>query len=108
MTPETSRRHGGTPFGAVRMRECDCPDWVIRCAHWDGRKLWLVTAAPEGQCCEPGEGVVVKKYAVVDAAETGPCPFTGAPMRHVYASGRYYAGDDLSAAEAAFYAAHES
>ena len=19
------------------MKECNCPDWVIRCFHWDGR-----------------------------------------------------------------------
>lgn len=33
--PEQAVRRQG------RHRECDCPDWVLRCAHWDGQVLWL-------------------------------------------------------------------
>ena len=85
------------------MRECDCPAWVIRCAHWGGRKLWLV--GPQEQCCGAGDDY---DYAVISAETVGPCPVRGTPQAHVNLSARYYVGDDLSAAEDAFYAAHES
>ena len=84
------------------MRECDCPEFVIRCAHWDGRKLWLVV--PEDEPCCVGEGLV-GKYAVVDAGLAFACPVSGAPARHILSHLQYYAGDDLIAAEGAFYAA---
>lgn len=27
------------------LRECDCPEYITRCAHWDGLAIWLVNVA---------------------------------------------------------------
>ena len=31
------------PARPATGRECDCPPWVLRCAHWEGKVLVLAT-----------------------------------------------------------------
>src|SRR3990167_5644567 len=30
------------PARPATGRECGCPAWVVRCAHWEGTVLWLL------------------------------------------------------------------
>jgi len=52
------------------LRECDCPPWVERCAHFpDGRILGLVTAHPlpsthSDLCAVNGDGFTVRFVGV--------------------------------------------
>ena len=78
---------------------CDCPPWVIRCAHFEGNTLVLV--GPHGtrhdlhsQCT----------YAVYDAAFWRVCNWCGDRAAPAF-SPVAYAGSDLIAAHAAFDAA---
>jgi hypothetical protein len=38
-------------------RECGCPSWVVRCAHWDGKILILIDG--ETGCCNKRHSGVV-------------------------------------------------
>ena len=58
---------------------CDCPPWIIRCAHFDGymaqlNDISLVTARHLGQ--------TPTRYAVVVMTErpSHPCPCCGTPL----------------------------
>ncbi len=72
---------------------CGCPEWVVMCAHWEGRVLWLTSRFPECDCCVNNYEFSVIGPGVV---ENDGCP---------YIVNSRDAPDylDLAAAEAEFY-----
>lgn len=45
-------------------RECHCPEWVIRCAHFDDQTIAVGDAFL--MKCEPGFFHIGRRYALVD------------------------------------------
>ncbi len=61
-------------------RECGCPPWVVRCAHFDGQMLCLFVAkrVPEG--CRRCNSEPVSQYATASyEGSWGPCLSCGEP-----------------------------
>lgn len=41
----------------TRVSECrECPEWVVRCAHWDGSRMFLINPGVgiDGHSCDGG------------------------------------------------------
>ncbi len=51
-----------------RVRECDCPEYVSRCSHYEGQRVWLITVADSRAELERR-----------GAAYGKPCPQCGRP-----------------------------
>lgn len=88
-------------------RECDCPEWVLRCAHYEGQSLtlWNYLVFPL-----PNDRFAVSTHP--GAVQTGLCD-CGQCSGFVYdndrADFRYlYSGSSEADALAAFYAAEEA
>ena len=82
---------------------CDCPPWVIRCAHYEGRGVVLVT--PHGtnhdhHCDNIPFNVFMTKEWII-------CPRCG-DLIHDHLHQSRYRGHDADEALAAFYAAEEA
>ena len=73
-------------------RECGCPVWVIRCAHFDGDGLIL--ARSHG--CHGNAGAYSVSF-LCDRVMCEGCGEPGVPL-----SRAYYYGYDLDAADDAF------
>lgn len=77
------------------LRECDCPPWVIRCAHFDNTTLAIgdIELAKE-----PGMIVIGRRFAVVEPDR---------PLGNYHAYKPIFQSNDLAAAHAAFSRAEE-
>ena len=83
-------------------RECDCPEWVTRCAHIAAKILCYSPRPSVMPCpCALRDGVA---FVVYDRSCVGPCPVNGS-LTHVEWERRHYAGNSEAAALAAFHAA---
>lgn len=90
---------------------CDCPPWVVRCAHLtDGNVLSLADYTVYQCPCSKvmvEEGWTRIKFAVTDEANGEPCP-EDARFRHSPQHLRIYVGNDYERALAAFYEAEQN
>lgn len=89
-----------TPVQIEAGRECGCPPWVLRCAHWDG--AGVVWVGPHGS---PHDRHVMVRYAVYSMSEWHKCQLCGDLMGHGLTA--FYTGNDEAAALEAFHAAEE-
>lgn len=99
------------------LRECDCPSWIERCSHFDGRGVVLgrtdvfyVAHAASTCICEASEGT--PPYSIAVLAEGGwvPCRCGAEDAPLIAYSGQPSALylEDYDEALAAFYAAEEA
>jgi hypothetical protein len=83
-------------------RECGCPPWVIRCAHWDGQVLVLSDeAGHQTGCgfCDGNTGPQV--FQMREPWST--CPYCAGPAIYPWQVQFASCQDDLPAAEAEFH-----
>ena len=60
------------------IRECECPPWVVQCAHWDGQMVCLGKTSPLPQGCHRCNANIGTKYGVITyAGAWGPCTVCG-------------------------------
>lgn len=94
-------------------RECGCPPYVVRCAHFEGRAVWLQNTNDWARAClglTPPRAMFPNIYAVGvgDGPEvcTRPiCYCTGSGVEHIQiscATEEWSEFSDLAAAEAEF------
>lgn len=90
------------------FRECDCPPWVIRCAHLPSGEL-LILAAPSGPCKSSLRAPlpVNGKFSVATIDPYEGCD-DGCGLLLAYPEYVYVRGVSLDAALAAFYEAEEA
>lgn len=99
-------------------RECGCPEWVVRCAHFGGRMAVLASASRTDRCLNPGPTTQFAVGIQADDQPLYPCwcgcgemywnpPASVSSDPTGWGKRRHpdYAGNDLAAAEAAFYEA---
>jgi len=101
-----SQQRSSSPQPFIGERECNqCPPWVVRCAHWDGRLITLSdseVAATLHVCGYPFE---VDRYRVNTLEESDWHPAScGCPLLKGLKTGNQSTfGDNFPSAEAEFY-----
>lgn len=80
-------------------KECGCPPWVVRCAHFDGKTLWLVDSDLfPAELLDDGSHIKTPyRYAAVSGVIHN-C----ACERHVKVTVRHLDSDSLTHAQAEF------
>lgn len=90
-------------------RECDCPEWVIRCAHFEGRLVLLATNARGRKPCPIRKSTVPNPNRRVVATASRPyemCP-CGCGVLSLLPDTVLHRSESVADALAAFYAAEE-
>lgn len=92
-----------TPPTETRARECDCPPWVEKCAHWEDRRAVMACGDDLPACCGPWikyQVSIVEGEPLPSSTCRDACPWRGWVGRTDYSV--VYSGFDRDAAEAAF------
>ena len=95
------------------LRECDCPPWVVRCAHTDGQMLVIIDDGPTGMppcpTCEVDGDDLGTFFVQLLAGEWVNCPDCGVQAIWPHQTlARYASGASYPEALTAFHEAEEA
>ena len=85
------------------QRECGCPEWVVRCAHWDGQVLVLDETSEKQPGPRKHAGFRTATFLVGTHPERHKCDCCGTGVFMPSESQVFFETDDLPAAEAEFH-----
>lgn len=92
----------------ISPRECDCPTWVIRCAHFGSDAVWMTCATTENYpiCpCQVKPVSDVPTYGILHLSQVTPCPENAQPCHINWWDRPLFVGDSEAEALEAFFAA---